>query len=75
VQPVALRYGDRGAAQTRVAFQPGESFFANFLRVLGEPARKADVCFLEPIETTDAGGRRRIAELARERIIAAMQGG
>lgn len=75
VQPVALRYGDRGAAQTLVAFQPGESFFGNFLRLLGEPARKADVCFLEPIDTTDAGGRRRIAELARERIVAAMQGG
>src|SRR5688500_9116025 len=74
VQPVALRYGDRGAMQTRVAFQPGESFFGNFLRLLGEPARKADVCFLEPIDTTDAGGRRRIAELARERIVAAMQG-
>ena len=75
VQPVALRYGEHGAMQTHVAFQPGESFFGNFLRLLGEPARKADVCFLEPIDTTDAGGRRRIAELARERIVAAMQDG
>ena len=73
VQPVALRYGPRGAAQALVAFQPGESFFANFLRLLGEPARRAEVCFLEPIEASDAGGRRRIAELARERIVAAMQ--
>ena len=75
VQPVALRYGENGSAQTWVAFQPGESFFGNFLRLLGEPARSADVCFLEPIDTADAGGRRRIAELARERIVAAMQGG
>ena len=72
VQPVALRYGARGAAQSVVAFQPDESFFANFLRLLGEPARHAEVCFLEPIDASDAGGRRRIAELARERIVAAM---
>ncbi|MEO6104210.1 MAG: lysophospholipid acyltransferase family protein, partial [Pseudoxanthomonas sp.] len=45
VQPVALRYGPRGNAQTIVAFGPGESFFANFMRLLGEPARNADVCF------------------------------
>ena len=39
VQPVALRYGQGGDAQTVVAFQPGENFLANFLRLLGEPAR------------------------------------
>ncbi|TWH99763.1 1-acyl-sn-glycerol-3-phosphate acyltransferase [Luteimonas cucumeris] len=72
VQPVALRYGERGAAQTVVAFQPGESFFGNFLRLLGEPPRAAEVHFLAPIATIDTEGRRRIAELARERIIAAM---
>ena len=48
VQPVALRYGTRGAAQTVVAFAPGESFAANFLRLLGEPGRRAEVHFLEP---------------------------
>ena len=72
VQPVALRYGPHGSAQTRMAFRPGEGFFANFLRLLGEPARKADVCFLAPIAVGEAGGRRRIAELARERIVEAM---
>lgn len=72
VQPVALRYGTRGAAQTVVAFGPGESFFGNFLRLLGEPARDAEVHFLAPIDTVDAEGRRRIAELARDRIVAAM---
>jgi 1-acyl-sn-glycerol-3-phosphate acyltransferase len=71
-QPGALRYGAQGEAQTMVAFQPGEHFFANFLRLLGEPARPAEVHFLEPIATSEAEGRRRIAELARERIIAAM---
>jgi 1-acyl-sn-glycerol-3-phosphate acyltransferase len=73
VQPVALRYGVRGSAQTVVAFQPGESFFANFLRLLGEPARDAQIHFLAPIQPGAADGRRRIAEAARERIITAMQ--
>jgi 1-acyl-sn-glycerol-3-phosphate acyltransferase len=73
VQPVALRYGAHASAQTTVAFQPGESFFGNFVRLLGEPARSAEICFLDPIEASEAGGRRRIAELARERIVAAMR--
>ena len=72
VQPVALRYGEGGCAQATVAFAPGESFFANFLRLLGEPARVAETVFLEPIAPGDAEGRRRIAEAARERIVAAM---
>lgn len=73
VQPVALRYGERGNAQAVVAFQPGESFFANFLRLLGEPARDAEIHFLAPVQPGEAEGRRRIAETARERIVAAMQ--
>ena len=73
VQPVALRYGERGQAQTVVAFVPGESFFGNFLRLLGEPSRPADVMFLEPIAPGEADGRRRIAEAARARIVAAME--
>ena len=55
-----------------MAFAPGESFFANFLRLLGEPVRPAEVVFLAPIGPGDAEGRRRIAETARERIVAAM---
>ena len=72
VQPVALRYGHGASAQAAVAFAPGESFFANFLRLLGEPARPVEVVFLEPILPGDAEGRRRIADIARERIVAAM---
>ncbi|WMJ71192.1 lysophospholipid acyltransferase family protein [Stenotrophomonas sp. 24(2023)] len=74
VQPVALRYGQRGDAQTIVAFGPGESFFANFLRLLGEPARRAEVHFLAPIGSHDLEGRRRIAETSRACIVAAMTG-
>ena len=68
VQPVALRYGEGGSAQTRIAFQPRENFLQNFLRLLGDPACVADVVFLTPILPGDAEGRRRIAETARERI-------
>lgn len=72
VQPVALRYGEEGAAQTRVAFWPGENFVQNFLRLLGDPACVADVIYLAPILPGDAEGRRRIADTARERIIAVL---
>lgn len=75
VQPVALVYGLKGDAQTIVAFGPGESFFANFLRLLGEPARRAEVHFLAPIGAQDLEGRRRIAETSRARIVAAMSTG
>jgi 1-acyl-sn-glycerol-3-phosphate acyltransferase len=74
VQPVALVYGERGSAQQVVAFGRRESFVANFLRLLGEPARSATVHFLEPIPPGAEDGRRRIAELARARIIDAMRG-
>jgi 1-acyl-sn-glycerol-3-phosphate acyltransferase len=72
VQPVALRYGEHGSAQTVVAFARGEGFLGNFLRLLGEPARVAEVHFLAPIAPGEAEGRRRIAELARSRIIEVM---
>ena len=72
VQPVALVSGERGRAQTTVAFGRRESFAANFIRLLGEPARTATVHFLEPIAPGGEAGRRRIAELARARIVDAM---
>ncbi|MGJ7904508.1 lysophospholipid acyltransferase family protein [Lysobacter sp. 1R34A] len=72
VQPVALRYGERGSAQSVVAFQGKESFFANFLRLLGEPGCVAEIHFLTPIGPGEADGRRRIADLARQRIVEAM---
>lgn len=71
VQPVALRYGAGGNAQTIIAFGPQEHFLGNFLRVLGEPGRLAEVHFLEPV-VPGADGRRRLADTCRERIIAAM---
>jgi 1-acyl-sn-glycerol-3-phosphate acyltransferase len=73
VQPVALRYGEHASAQAVVAFAAKENFMQNFLRLLGEPPRVAEVVFLDPIAPGDAAGRRRIAETARERIVAAMR--
>lgn len=72
VQPVAVRYGAGGSAQTLIAFGAHESFLANFLRLLGEPGREAEVHFLQPIRLQDVEGRRGIAEIARARIVAAM---
>jgi 1-acyl-sn-glycerol-3-phosphate acyltransferase len=71
VQPVALRYGEGGSAQTIIAFGPAENFLQNFLRVLGEPGRVAEVHFLEPMQP-GPDGRRRLAETCRERILEAM---
>lgn len=72
-QPVALRYGRGGDAQTIIAFQPGESFLHNFVRILGEPGRVAEVHFLDPVPASD-DGRRRMAQACRQRIVEAMAG-
>lgn len=72
VQPVALRYGRGGEAQTIVAFAPRENFLQNFVRVLGEPARVAEVHFLEPV-APNGDGRRQLAQACRERILGVMQ--
>jgi len=72
-QPVALKYGLRGDAQTTVAFGERENFLQNFLRLLGEPGRVAEVHFLEPVASSE-DGRRRMAETCRDRIVAAMAG-
>lgn len=72
VQPVALRYGRNGDAQTVVAFGPRENFASNFLRLLGARGGDAEVHFLQPIASGDSEGRRHIAEVARRRIVDAM---
>jgi 1-acyl-sn-glycerol-3-phosphate acyltransferase len=71
VQPVALKYGAGGSAQTVVAFRKGENFLQNFWRLLGEPARPVEVHFLEPT-AAEGQGRRQLAEVCRGRIVAAM---
>ena len=71
VQPVALRYGRDGRQDPGVPFGRKESFFANFLRVLGNPPMDAEIHFLEPVVATP-DARRRMAEQSRERIVAAL---
>jgi 1-acyl-sn-glycerol-3-phosphate acyltransferase len=53
-----------------MAFQPGEHFLANFVRLLGEPSRVAGLHFLEPIQASE-DGRRRMAQACRQQIVAA----
>ncbi|HOX71162.1 MAG: 1-acyl-sn-glycerol-3-phosphate acyltransferase [Dokdonella sp.] len=68
VQPVALRYGRNGRQDPSMPFGPNESFFANLLRILGNPPVDAEVHFLEPVESTP-DARRRMAEESRARIV------
>ncbi len=70
-QPVALKYGEKGNAQTIMAFAPTENFFSNLVRVMGEPARDCEVHFLEPVPVTDEG-RRKMADACRQRIVDVM---
>jgi len=71
IQPIALCYGRDGQMDLRVPFESKESFFGNFIRILGGPSLDAEVHFLEPIVVADEG-RRQIAESARMRIAAAL---
>lgn len=71
IQPIALCYGKDGRMDLRVPFAPKESFFGNFIRILGGPSLDAEVHFLEPLVPADEG-RRQIAESARTRIAAAL---
>lgn len=71
IQPVALCYGDGGRMDASVPFGAKESFFANFLRLLGGPGMQAQVHFLEPLRVGEAG-RRAAAESARSCIGAAL---
>ncbi|MBO9661387.1 lysophospholipid acyltransferase family protein [Dokdonella sp.] len=68
VQPVALRYGRDGRQDPGVPFGVKESFFANFLRVLGGPPLDAEIHYLEPVAPTP-DARRRMAEESRARIV------
>ncbi len=70
VQPVAIDYGEITAA---IAWTGEESTGANAKRVMND-FRRIDVTirFLPPIDPRAAGDRKALAELARERIVAAL---
>lgn len=71
IQPVALLYGRDSRMDLGVPFGATETFFANFVRLLGDPARQAEVHFLEPL-SQHYDGRRQIAADARARITTAL---
>ena len=54
-----------------VPFGAKESFFANFVRLLGGPSLAATLYFLEPVALSD-DGRRQTAEAARASIVRAL---
>ena len=71
VQPVALRYGRDGRQDPSMPFAANESFFANLLRILGNPSMDAEVHFLATIEAAP-DARRRMAEESRACIAKAL---
>lgn len=71
VQPVAISYGKNGKMDLRVPFAPGESFFANVVRLLGDAGVEARVSFLDPVPLSDEG-RRQTAQAVRTAIARAL---
>ncbi|MHC1480920.1 lysophospholipid acyltransferase family protein [Frateuria aurantia] len=67
VQPVALRFARHGRRLIDAGFREDENFMGNLLRLLGGPPMDAEVHFLQAVPSTPEA-RRRMAELARERI-------
>lgn len=72
VQPVALRFARDGRRVIDAGFREDESFLHNIVRMLGEAPLDAEVHFLAPVPSTP-DARRRMAELSRERIAAALE--
>jgi len=72
VQPVALRFARDGRRVIDAGFREGESFVHNIARMLGEAPLDAEVHFLAPVPASPEA-RRRMAELSRERIAAALE--
>lgn len=71
VQPVALCFTRDGRRILDGGFREHESFGRNIVRMLGEPPMDAEVHFLTPVPSTP-DARRRMADLAHERIAAAL---
>jgi lyso-ornithine lipid O-acyltransferase len=72
VQPVALRFARNGKRLVDAGFREDENFLQNFLRMLGGAPMDAEVHFLEQVPISQ-DGRRRMAELSRERIATALE--
>lgn len=74
VQPVALRFARQGRRVIDAGFREEETFMANLVRLLGDAPMDAEVHFLKVVPASP-DARRRMAELSRERIAAALEDG
>jgi 1-acyl-sn-glycerol-3-phosphate acyltransferase len=72
LQPVALRFARNGKRVVDAGFREHESFIGNLLRLLGSAPMDAEVHFLQPVAASP-DARRKMAELSRERIAAALE--
>lgn len=72
LQPVALRFARDGKRIVDAGFREHESFMGNFLRLLGGAPMDAEVHFLQPVPASP-DARRKMADLSRERIAAALE--
>jgi 1-acyl-sn-glycerol-3-phosphate acyltransferase len=74
VQPVMLRYSRGGIRYDDITFRPHEHFLANFLRLMMQPRRTAEIQFLPPLSVMGKQ-RRQLAEEAETAVRAAYEKG
>lgn len=74
VQPMMLRYVKDGRHYADIRFKPKEHFPANFMRLLTQPSREAEVAILEPIAAKDQP-RKDLAKAAQAAITEAYDEG
>jgi 1-acyl-sn-glycerol-3-phosphate acyltransferase len=74
VQPVMIRYLRRGRLATEMSFMPGESFMANFFRLLSLPPGVCELVFLDALKPAGRP-RRELADEARRAVIDAYRAG
>ena len=67
-----MRFARNGQRIIDAGFREDESFVHNIVRLLGAPALDAEVHFLAPVAAMP-DARRRMADQARERIMAALE--
>lgn len=74
VQPVMLRYVKDGRHYRDIRFRPGENLLVNFLRLLTQPPRLADVAILQPIPA-QGRPRKELANAAQAAVVEAYDEG
>jgi len=74
VQPMMLRYVKDGQHYRDIGFRPNEHFMANFMRLLTQPPRLAEVAILEPVASSGLA-RKDLARAAQTAITEAFDEG